>query len=120
MMTIEDIIKGSPNILYNLLQELRKLQVQRDWRQHKQVWHKTLLRWREEILDHNVFTTLKEFEGTLLHHKTNYRLHIHHIHHKQLPLITPAELAIMAASHPLLATWRASLPNRRPMYSKPR
>ena len=115
MSNMEGIIRTSPDILYNLLQERRKLWEQVHWWQCKQMWHKSLLRWRQEIIDCHLSTTLKEIEATLNRHEINYLVHVHYIHNEQLPCITATELAIMAACHPLLEGWRARLPTQRPL-----
>lgn len=110
----ENKIRNTRAILPDLLQSLRQLKHIRDWRQRKQAWHKDLLRWREAILASQSSLSLTEFEHALLCHKQAAIRHYRDIHLNELPLISAADLAVIAACDPLLELWRSTLPTRRP------
>jgi hypothetical protein len=117
LMDMEDnkrLIQTTPHIMPELLQHRRELTHIRDWQQRKQRWHKLLLRWRQDILAGNPCITPMEFHQARRRHMEAHNLHHHYIHRKQLPRITPTELAILAACDPLLEAWRATLPTQRP------
>lgn len=108
------LIQTTPRILPDRLQQRRELTHIRDWQQRKQRWHKQLLQWRQDILSGNQCITRLEFQQARRRHMEAYNLHHRYIHRNQLPKITPAELAILAAYDPLLEAWRATLPTQRP------
>jgi hypothetical protein len=110
------LIQTTPRILPDRLQQRRELTHIRDWQQRKQRWHKQLLQWRQAILQGNLQPiTAVEFQLARRRHMEAYNLHHRYIHRNQLPKITPAELAILAAYDPLLEAWRATLPTQRPI-----
>jgi hypothetical protein len=117
LMDMEDnkrTIQTTPRIMADLLQHRRELTHIRDWQQRKQRWHKQLLQWRQDILAGNPHITPLEFLQARRRHMEAHHLHHLYIHLKQLPKITPTELAILAAYDPLLEAWRATLPTQRP------
>lgn len=117
LMDMEDnkrTIQTTPRIMPDLLQHRRELTHIRDWQQRKQRWHKQLLQWRQDILAGNPHITPLEFLQARRRHMEAHHLHHLYIHLKQLPKITPTELAILAAYDPLLEAWRATLPTQRP------
>jgi len=109
------LIQTTPRILADRLQQRRELTHIRDWQQRKQRWHKQLLQWRRDILAGNHSITVLAFQQARRRHMEAYNLHHRYIHRNQLPKITPAELAILAAYDPLLEAWRATLPTQRPI-----
>jgi hypothetical protein len=118
LLDMEDnkrVIQATPHILPDLLQQRRELTHIRDWQQRKQRWHRLLLQWRLDILASNTTLTATQFLQARRRHMEAYNLHQRYIHRNQLPRITPAELAILAAYDPLLEAWRATLPTQRPI-----
>jgi hypothetical protein len=107
-------IQTTPRIMPELLQQRRELTHIRDWQQRKQRWHRLLLRWRRDILAGTPSITPTDFQQARRRHMEAHNLHHHYIHRKQLPKITPTELAILAAYDPLLELWRTTLPTQRP------